>query len=170
MKERGFLLFGTTVCLFSRAVLPAQFLYRGPYQTVTGQPIWGDMLYLRDAASPGYESVWGTKLSLSKLLKLVALFDLFRLPDCAAEVIQEERERLEEIVDTAKLLDLLTPMLDGRRVSYEEYVAAFRQDVTRFYPPPPSAVADPEVSPVRVRMHRAQGDWRRRFRNLGDAS
>ena len=153
MKEQGFLLFGITVNRYSRAVLPRTFVYTAPYQTQLGQPIWGDMLYLRDAGSPSYEAVWTSRLAVTKLLKLVCLFELFELPDCAAEVVLRHRAELSRTIDPDVLLDLLTPPLRGERLSYLEYDAAFDDDIELFYPdnrPPPAPV-----------KQAAQARWRR---------
>ncbi len=145
MKEQGFVLFGMTVNTYSRAVLPRTFVYKAPYQTRGGQPIWGDMLYLRDAASTQYEAVWGPGLTVAKLLKLVCLFELFDLPDCAAEVLLVHRSPLAAAVNPDELLDLLTPPLRSKQVSYAEYDAAFDDDIELFYPgdEPPPAEARP---------------------------
>ena len=142
MKEQGFVLFGMTVNTYSRAALPRTFVYKAPYQTRGGQPIWGDMLYLRDAASAQYEAVWGPPgLTVAKLLKLVCLFELFDLPDCAVEVLLVHRSSLAAAVDPDELLDLLTPPLRSKQLSYAEYNAAFDDDIELFYPgdePPPA--------------------------------
>jgi hypothetical protein len=119
---------------YSRAALPARFTYAILAQTVTGQPLWGDLVYLRDGVHPDH--VRFGELSATKLLKLACLYELFLVPDCAAEILVTHREQLAPLVDVDRMLDLLTPTLDGRVVSYREYVAAFEQDPTRFYPKP----------------------------------
>src|SRR5262249_44990483 len=81
MKQQGFVLFAMTVNTYARAALPMPFVYAAPYQTRGGQPIWGDMLYLRDAGSAQYGAVWGSALSAQKLLKLICILELFQLPD-----------------------------------------------------------------------------------------
>ncbi|MBA2462983.1 MAG: hypothetical protein H0V45_14670 [Actinobacteria bacterium] len=121
---------------YSRAALPAPFVYRAPYQTVRGQPIWGDALYLRDAGSPNYEAVGAETPSALKLLKLASLFELFDLADCAAELLLRHRELVEEWAGVDELLDLLTPPIDQTAVSYREYRALFNSDIERFYPRP----------------------------------
>jgi hypothetical protein len=143
MKAQGFLLFGITVNRHSRAALPGRFVYRAPYQTRGGQPIWGDMLYLRDAGSPRYEAVWGSALSATKLLKLVYLFELFELSDCAVEVVLRHRGELATIIDPDPLLDLLTPMLGTKQLSYAEYNAAFDEDIELFFPDDETQAAVP---------------------------
>jgi FkbM family methyltransferase len=134
MKRHGFMLGAISVNRYSRAALPAPFTYAILAQTVTGQPLWGDLVYLRDGVHPDY--VRFGELSPVKLLKLACLYELFLVPDCAAEILVTHRELLSPLVDVDRMLDLLTPPLDGRVVSYREYVAAFEQDPTRFYPKP----------------------------------
>ena len=73
------------------------------------------------------------------MLKLACLYDLFELPDCAAELLisrggflpSDERERL---------LDLL---VSGRPGSYAEHMALFEQDYKAFYPSRLKAAAEP---------------------------
>jgi hypothetical protein len=85
-----------------------------------------------------------------KLLKLACLYELFSVPDCAAEILVTHRDRLSPLVDVDRLLDLLTPPLDGRPVSYREYLDAFEQDPARFYPSPhePEPPAPPPPPPT----------------------
>jgi FkbM family methyltransferase len=128
MKERGFALFSLSVNRYSRAALPAPFTHSILAQTEWGQPIWGDLVYLRDGGRPDLG------LGATKLLKLACLCEIFRSPDVAAETLLVHRAELEGLVDVDRLLDLLTPPLHGRHVGYAEYVAAFEADPTSFYP------------------------------------
>lgn len=149
LKRQGFLLASMSVNRYSRAALPAPFAYSILAQTEWGQPLWGDLIYLRDAAQPDNRR-YG-ELSRVKLLKLAALFELFRLPDCAAELLLVHRDTLSALVDVDALLDLLTPTLHGEQLSYREYVAAFEADPTRFYPQPePEPEQQPEPDPTLV--------------------
>jgi FkbM family methyltransferase len=134
LKRHGFLLCTLSINRYSRAALPAEFEHAILAQTLTGQPMWGDLVYLREGAHPDY--VRFGELSATKLLKLACLYELFRAPDCAAEILVTHRERLAPLVDVDRLLDLLTPPLHGRRLSYRKYLAAFEQDPTQFYPRP----------------------------------
>lgn len=134
MKRRGFSLFSLSVNRYSRAALPAPFTHSILAQTAWGQPIWGDLVYLRDGGTANVE------LSPTKLLKLACLCELFRSPDVAAEILVVHRAELEPLLDVDRLLDLLTPRLRGKRLGYAEYVAAFAADPTSFYP---DAAGDP---------------------------
>ena len=135
MKRHRFMLHTLSVNRYSRAALPAPFTHRILAQTVWGQAIWGDVVYLRDAVADA------AGLSPTKLLKLACVCELFRSPDIAAEILLTYRQALDPLVGVDRMLDLLTPPLHGKRVSYATYVAAFRADPTSFYPddPPPAA-------------------------------
>lgn len=153
MKRHGFLLAALSVNRYSRAALPAPFVYEIPAQTVWGQPMWGDLVYLREGAHPGYAH-YG-ELSPTKFLKLACLHELFGAPDCAAEILIAQRDHLSAVVDVDRMLDLLTPPLHGVRLSYRDYLAAFERDPTQFYPKPPMARAPvSSVNSLVARMRR----------------
>ena len=88
-------------------------------------------MYFRDAA--GADSPCG--LSAAKLLKLACMFELFSLPDCAAEVLVRFEQALRDY-EVPRLLDLLVPEMDGKRMTYEEYLASFSADPRRFFARP----------------------------------
>ncbi len=134
MKEHGFLLYNISVNRYSRAALPAMFTYNHPWQTVTGQAMWGDLIYLRDGAADDYIKVWGEPLTPVKLLKLACLYDLFQVSDCAAELILKNMDAVSTLVDPEYLLDTLTPPLNGRWLPYREYIAEFERSFETFFP------------------------------------
>jgi FkbM family methyltransferase len=135
LRDLGFSIFDIEPRRYTRAALPKQFQWRLPANTIEGQVVWADCLYMRDATIDNYERVWNLPLSSSKLLKLCCLYDLFSLQDCAAELLVKYRERLAGQVDVDHCLDLLTPPLpDGRQVSYREYNDFFDKNVEAFYP------------------------------------
>jgi hypothetical protein len=135
MMQLGYFLFGIQIHPYTRAALPGVFRYAAPYQNLEGQPMGSDVLYFRDAASINYEARWGAPLSLTKVLKLACLFELFRLPDCASELIVTYRDRIAAVLDVDPLLDALTPPLpDGREVDYASYIREFERDYRTFFP------------------------------------
>lgn len=134
LRQMGFSLVSVTQRHYSREHLPAPFLYEILAQSPWGQPIQGDAIYLRDAASVHDGLIWGSPLSPTKLLKLVVLADMFALPDLAAEILVTKRQLLETRVDVDRLLDAITPLYRGQKVSYADYVGAFRQDPANFLP------------------------------------
>jgi hypothetical protein len=154
LKRHGFLLCTLSVNRYSRAALPAQFEHAILAQTVTGQPMWGDLVYLREGVHPDY--VRFGSLSPTKLLKLACLYELFLAPDCAAEILVTHHERLSPLVDVDRLLDLLTPPLHGESLSYREYLAAFEQDPTRYYPRSPEPEPPPPPAPAPTLVQRAK--------------
>lgn len=86
MKRHGFMIYDMSVFRYSRAVLPAPFVYKFPAQTRSGQPLWGDVVFLRELAAPEYCTPM-PRFSPAKILKLACLYEIFGVPDCAVELI-----------------------------------------------------------------------------------
>jgi FkbM family methyltransferase len=130
LRQHGFTLFDLPVYRYSRAELPAPFCSDVGAHTTSGQMLCGEALYFRDLGSTQYEQMWSYEVTPERVLKLACLFDVFELPDCAAELLQNRGSFLDEPTRDV-LLDLL---VSGKRGSYAELVAAFNADVTQFYP------------------------------------
>lgn len=134
LRKKGFYLFDLDVFKYSRGVLPSPFYYDLFGQTKTGQVYWGEAVYFRDLADPQYEETFDFKIEKEKILKLAFLYELFGLPDCAAELIIKRFKQygLEPYIGTS--LDILTPSLRGKEVTYQEYMEAFNKDPESFFP------------------------------------
>ncbi len=127
MRECGFALHDLNVWRYSRGALPAHFTYAIPAQTVAGPVQWCDALYLLDPIS---RPRLFHSLSSSQMLKLLMLYDVFGLPDCAAELLLALRDRGVDIgIDYDPLLNLIAPGGD-----YAACVAAFDRDPSLLYP------------------------------------
>lgn len=137
LRSKGFSLFDIECFRYSRAALPKPFLYNIPAQTTEGQILWGDALYLRDAAKPDYERIWKMEFSPEKLLKLACLFELYGLEDCTAELLINYKERLSGLINIDEALDMLTPSLAGRKMTYRQYNDAFEKNIEIFFPGEP---------------------------------
>ncbi len=77
--------------------------------------------------------------SPAALLKLSCIFDLHGLVDCAAEVILTGQDRLEPFLrekglSSERLLNELTPELGKNPVTYRQYIEAFENDPSHFFP------------------------------------
>lgn len=146
LRARGFALYDLDRHRYTRAALPGLFEYDIPAQTLTGQALWGDALYFRDFAHSQYETSWGYHITRERLLKLLALFDVFGLPDCAAELLLA-RPDLTEVDDRNQLLDLLVRSagFDG---TYEQHLKRFEESVDRFFPRSYAKPPAPQVAPV----------------------
>lgn len=154
LRAHGFHLATLSVNRYSRAALPAPFTHSILAQTTWGQAIWGDVVYLRDGVA-------ATDLPATKLLKLACVAELYKMPDVAAEILVERRGEFAPLVPVDELLNLLTPPLGHRRVSYTEYLAAFSTDPTSFYP---GRETTPDEQPAVVRrslLERGVGRLRR---------
>ena len=130
LRQQGFTLFGLTTYQYSRKDLPAPFVFDLAAQTTSGQVVWGDALYCRDLGSPDYDRMWPYAITSERVLKLACLFDIFDLPDCAAELLLNRGDFLEPGV-RGTLLDLLAT---GEPGSYAAHMAEFERDFRAFYP------------------------------------
>jgi FkbM family methyltransferase len=88
--------------------------------TEHGQIMDGDALYFRDMLIPA-NSAARAEATASQLLKAACLLEIYSLGDCAAELILEHKPVLERSVDVERILDLLTPEVNGARLGYAEY-------------------------------------------------
>lgn len=127
MRRHGFELFGLSTLKYSNASLPASFAEFALGPTEYGRVLQGDALYFRDPAGDAGPA----QLAPAKLLKLACMFEIFDLPDCAAELLVRFGHDIGR-QDTARLLDLLAPRLDGVKLSYDEYLARFNTDPRSF--------------------------------------
>ena len=134
LREEGFSLFDIEVYRYTRACLPGKFVYDIPAQTTGGQVLWGDALYLRDAAVPGYEDRWECELSVEKLIKLACLFEIYGLPDCEAELLLAHKGRLGDVIDVPGCLDLLAAEADPSSPSFEDHNRKFDEEPESFFP------------------------------------
>jgi FkbM family methyltransferase len=92
--------------------------------TSGGQVMDGDALYLRDLLLPENRKHAETAAP-AQLLKHAALFEIYGLNDCAAELVMEFRSVLAPIVDCDRLLDLLTPPADGETLPHKAYLERY---------------------------------------------
>jgi FkbM family methyltransferase len=123
VRKFGFSLYDMEVYRYSRAALPAPFIYDLPAKTTAGQVNWGDVLYFRDYGRPDYEIHWSASPSIRAVLKLACLFEIYGLQDCATELLIKYKSEVEKITALKPLLDMLTP---GDR-SYDEHMALFEK-------------------------------------------
>jgi hypothetical protein len=131
MRGHGFDLYGLTVNNYSARSLPWPYLFASPGENLKGRPYQGDALYVLDVFSTP------SQLSKDKLLKLIAIFALFDLPDWAAELLQLHGSRHLELRKTNQLLELLAGQIQenqSSRLNYANYIAAFERNDSYFYP------------------------------------
>jgi hypothetical protein len=138
MRKQGYALFGVTVRPYSPTNSPAPFLRELYAETRFGQPYQGDAIYVRDLAAPYEEDLAGA-YPAEQLIKLACIYELIGLPDCAAEVLNRFRPRLDVFGDIEALLDELTPPLLGEKLTYREYISRFEEEPHLFLPGATSA-------------------------------
>lgn len=138
LREAGFALFDFEIYRYTRGVLPGQFQYDIFAQTKEGQVIWGDALYLRDYAAEGYADKWG-ELSFTKQLKLAALYELFGLYDCAAELLlMLAKTANAEKIRCNEWLDMLAKEINPGVGGYQDLLDRFRSNPAAFFPSSPA--------------------------------
>ena len=136
LKSRRFELFDLTARRYSVASLPAAYVFNRPGETQFGRILQGDALYLRDMANP-INADLASRMAADKLLNLISLFAMFRLPDCAAEVALEFRDKISPVCDVHHLLNLLAVQAQagsGSALSYDEYLSRFEASGSMFFP------------------------------------
>jgi hypothetical protein len=145
LKARGFELFNLTTRRYSAAALPGRFRARAPGATELGRVYQGDAMYARDLGSTDYDhneddhnhnkGAFVRSLSADKLLNLAAIFAVFDLPDCAADVVLKFRGPLSSVCDVDRVLNLLTAQAESRLggpASYRRYMELFQQHPQQF--------------------------------------
>lgn len=80
---------------YSRNALPAPYVHSFPAQTISGQVLWADSVFMRDSM---------VIKDTSKLIKLAAIYDIYGLPDCAFELIQKNESTLQEVMPAAEIM------------------------------------------------------------------
>jgi hypothetical protein len=128
LRRQGFDLFDLSMRRYSMAAMPGRTRLDYPAETEFGRPFQGDAVYLRDLCAPQNAGL-AAKASPGQLLKLAALYSLFGLPDCAAEVLVMFRDRLAPRFDVTAGLDLLAAEAQTEApVGYRRYMQAYAAD------------------------------------------
>jgi len=153
LRTLGFELFDICdINKYSAATLPTPYNHVGFANNIYGRILQGNALYLRDpctlkdivwslpikdkykidiqVANKGCsaESPKCPELSPDKLLKLACLFEIFDMPDQAAEILVTYRSELENLIDVDENLDILTKELTGKDITYNEYISTVTEE------------------------------------------
>jgi FkbM family methyltransferase len=143
LYERGFFLADVDLHKRSRAVLPLpvaadhrDHLNRpmAVGHTIGGQIALGDALFMRDLLTEQFEPEPGNAQHLYRIIKHACLYELFAMPDCAAELLVYYRKPLMELTDVDNLLTYLVPDYFLRPMCYEEYLAHYEEHAGRIGP------------------------------------
>jgi FkbM family methyltransferase len=135
MRRHGYNLFHLTIRTYSASALPDRYQYSFPAQSISGRPLQGDAFYAVDLGDLT-SSVPSSKIAPPKLIKLAFLFSCFGLFDCAAEILITHRNRVANVIDVDRALEVLCSDIQDNaadRLSYSDYLDAFNRDDARFY-------------------------------------
>jgi len=131
LRKLGFVLFDLPVFKWEKSPLsPYMYETKGIFgPTDRGQVIWTQAIYLKDAAAELKSPKLRKKWDAARVLKLASIMELYNLEDCAIELIQTAKKYgLLAGYDSNKLIDLATPPIEGREVSYKEYVRNIKKE------------------------------------------
>jgi len=133
VKKYNYELFDLDIRRYTRAALPDKFIYNIPAQTFKGSPMQADAFYMKNInfIDKEFEYSWFEPV---RLLKMAIIYELYGLNDCAAEILLEYRTILEEILNVDYALDLLTPLLNGKKISYKEYMNTISDNPEILFP------------------------------------
>ncbi|MEK7507156.1 MAG: FkbM family methyltransferase [Patescibacteria group bacterium] len=124
LRKLGFVLFDLPIFRWEKKTLsPYMHEQNGTFgPTDKGQVVWTQALYLKDPVAElkqGLVNRW----PVARILKLASIMELYNLEDCALELIDAASQLgLIKKRDRNVLMNLTTPPLNGRTVSYSEYV------------------------------------------------
>lgn len=127
LRSNGFVLYDLPMLKFARSALPSTLTAINPATAVAdyGQVIVGDALYLRDAVRD-IESGRSERWDEIAILKMVCLYELFYLPDCAIELLRcANRHGLLRLrsAQVDAYCDLIVMGFAGK--TYDEYMRRF---------------------------------------------
>jgi len=147
LTDRGFRLYDIAAFRFSRRAMPFSYtvdlrdehgaFFPGP--STHGQILIGHALYFRDFLEQGKDEV-----APHQLLKMACLFEIFNLNDCAAELIIAAKDTLSELSDVTVLLDLLSPEIAGKRLTYNRYMTQVAENPEVLLPASPRGGTFPQ--------------------------
>jgi FkbM family methyltransferase len=128
LREHGLRLFDLQFHYQSRIAMPypgPERRYRSPAPkyfgyTTHGQLQDGDALYFRDLLLPAGNPML-QHMSAAAILKMCVFMEIFSKSDCAAELLLASRDRIDAIVDSTRLLDLLATGINGTATTFREY-------------------------------------------------
>jgi len=102
--------------------------------TIGGQIALGDALFMRDLPTERFWPEKGKPEDLYTIIKHACLYELFGMPDCAAELLVYYRKSLLELIDVDNLLTYLVPDYFDKPVLYKDYLELYEQRAGRVGP------------------------------------
>jgi hypothetical protein len=143
LYDLGFYLADVDLYRRSRAVLPLPVaadhrdhnnkpLAAG--HTIGGQIAVGDALFMRDLMTERFWPDQGNQEHLYRIIRHACLYELFAMPDCAAELLIYYRKPLLDLIDVDSLVTYLVPDYFWRPVAYKQYLELYDEAAGRLGP------------------------------------
>ena len=96
--KHGYSIYGLTAHKYSRSAYPFPFVYDFPAQTVNGQVLWADTLFIKDAIRETNPIV---------IKKLIIIYFIYGLYDCVFEALIFHKDKLGLVCDVVQLKSIL---------------------------------------------------------------
>jgi hypothetical protein len=116
-------LYDLSVNRYSRKCLPSKFIHSFPAQTKYGQALWGDALFLKDGLLNNFSSV--------EVVKLICIYEIYELFDCALEMLDLFQESINELIPTLLIKKSLIESHERREKSHQ-FSLKFSNKMKRF--------------------------------------
>jgi FkbM family methyltransferase len=159
LRSLGFTLFDINVRRYTKDAFPGKFRYDIPAETLRGQVVWADVLYMRDLASGQQDS----SPTIDDVLKTMCLFEIFNLPDCALELTNVFGDLIKAQIDPEQIRGLI---LKEATISgdYGSYIRAFEASARerRYAPFPDGFVVKAEGYLLQNTLNPAEHIFRER--------
>ncbi len=107
--------------------------------TTTGEMIHGDALFFLDLSRVNPE--WMRAKGPLYILKCASLFEVYGLPDCAAELLLQYSGEVEQVISVDEALNALVPDHFGQGLTYQQYLKTYQERVGRPVTPEAPAAA-----------------------------
>lgn len=129
MKEMGFELYDMDLHHYPKSVLPETL---HTFNSNNGQLVWSQSLFIKDVVLELRNGLG--KWDRIRILKALAIYDLYGLADCAAELVLEA-SRKQYITDQEQheYLNLLTPQIISQQLSYAQYHGVKLLELVHFF-------------------------------------
>ena len=119
-NQNDLYLYDLSVSRYSRSVLPSKSLYDFPAQTQNGQVLWGDATFVKDGLDES--------LSLVDKIKLIAIYEVYGLYDCALETLQNSHGELNKLIPVYEISKSLMASFRERetRATWQSKMAIYK--------------------------------------------
>lgn len=138
LRKNRFHLFDIEMRRYPRNTFPRGYLVQNRLtrqirldSTKYGQVLTGDVIYLRDPVWELRDNMNRFRWSDQNVLKMALIYELYRLYDCAVEILNEYEKNFNSALPFQVLCDALTPKINFfKKPRYDDYI---RMSKTKYF-------------------------------------